>query len=89
MTNRPGKLLSPKVPEPCRRQLRVSHRVLNVSVPEIGLQRPSIVSGIGQRIATGMPQHVGMNPELEARLEAGPLYHLSEARRTERRATLR
>jgi hypothetical protein len=81
--------LSPKVLEPCRRQLGVAHRVLNVSVPEIGLQRLGVVAGIGQRIATGMPQHVGMNPELEARLDTGPLYHLGETRRAERSATFR
>jgi hypothetical protein len=34
-------------------------------------RRAGVVAGIGQRIATGMPQHVGTNPELEARLDAG------------------
>ena len=89
MTKPSRKALAPKVLEPCRRQLGVAHRVLYVSVPEIGLQRPGVVAGIGQRIATGMPKHVGMNPELEARLDAGPLHHLGEARRAERRAAFR
>jgi hypothetical protein len=44
----------------------IAHCVLNAFVPQIGLQRPGIVAGIGQRIATGMPKHVGMNAEFEA-----------------------
>jgi hypothetical protein len=32
--------------------------VLDVFVPEPCLQRPRIVPGIGQGVATGVPQHV-------------------------------
>src|ERR1700674_1982124 len=75
----PGKLLAPKVLEPCRRQLGVAHRVLDVPVPEIGLQRPRVMAAVGKRIATGVPQHVGMDLEFEPRFGPGPLYQLVKA----------
>src|SRR5215813_15506665 len=56
--------LAPEVLEPVRCQLGVTHRVLNVSVPEPSLQRPGVVAGVGQGIAAGMPQHVRMYREL-------------------------
>src|SRR5262244_3735765 len=40
------------------RQLGVPDRVLDVLVAEPCLQRPRIVPGIGQGVATGVPQHV-------------------------------
>src|SRR5207248_10454362 len=46
-------LCSPKVLEPGRRQLRVAHGVLNVPVAQVCLQRPRIVSLVGQSIAAG------------------------------------
>ena len=54
---------APEVLKPIRRQLGIAHRVLNVLVAEPGLQRPSVVTGIGQRIAAAMAQHVRMNRE--------------------------
>jgi len=42
-----GCLIAPKVFEPVRCQLGVTHRVLNVSVPEPSLQRPGVVAGVG------------------------------------------
>src|ERR1700721_2082635 len=56
----------------------IAHCVLNAFVPQIGLQRPGIVASIGQRIATGMPKHVGMNAQFEARLAPAPLSHLAK-----------
>jgi hypothetical protein len=55
--------LSPEILEPIRRQLGVAHRVLDVLVPKIGLQRARVVTGIGKRITTRMPQHVRMDRE--------------------------
>src|SRR5215475_3474631 len=49
---------APEVLKPIRSQLGVTHRVLDVLVPEPCLQRPRIVPGIGQGVATGVPQHV-------------------------------
>src|SRR5262249_61422625 len=53
-----GCLIAPEVFEPVRRQLGVTHRVLDVLVAEPCLQRPRTVPGIGQGVAAGMPQHV-------------------------------
>jgi hypothetical protein len=55
--------LSPKVLEPIRRKLGVAHRVLNVLVTEISLQRPRVVPRIGQCLAAAVPQHVRVNRE--------------------------
>ena len=44
-----------------RRQLGVAHGVLDVAVPEIGLQRPGIDAVIGELEAAGVPQHVGVD----------------------------
>jgi len=44
----------PKIFEPFRRQFGVAHRVLNIFVAEIGLQRPRIVPLVGKGIATGV-----------------------------------
>jgi hypothetical protein len=41
-----GCLIAPKVFEPVRCQLGVTHRVLNVSVPEPSLQRPRVVASV-------------------------------------------
>jgi hypothetical protein len=38
---------SPEIPEPIGRKLGVPDRVLDVFVPEIGLQRAGVVAGIG------------------------------------------
>jgi hypothetical protein len=54
---------APEIAEPVRRKLGIAHRVLNVLVPEPGLQRPRVVAGIGERITTRVPQHVRMDRE--------------------------
>lgn len=36
--------VTPEIPEPRRRKLGVTHRVLNVLVSEVGLKRPRIVA---------------------------------------------
>jgi hypothetical protein len=48
----------PEVPEPCRAQLGVPHRVLNVLVPQPELKRPGVVAVIGQLEPAGVPEHV-------------------------------
>ena len=40
--------LPPEVLEPSRRQLGVSHRVLDVAVAEVSLQRPGVQDGVGE-----------------------------------------
>ena len=49
-----------------RRQLGVAHRVLDVLVTEISLQRPRIVALVGQREAGGVPQLVRVRLEPKA-----------------------
>jgi hypothetical protein len=56
----------PEILEPARRQLGVSHRVLDVAVAEVSLQRPRIVALVRQRKTAGVAQHVWVSLELEA-----------------------
>ena len=79
---------SPEVLEPARRQLGVSHRVLDVAVAEVSLQRSRIVALVGQRKATGVAQHVRMSRKAELGLDASALHHARKACRGERRAPL-
>jgi hypothetical protein len=46
--------------EPLRCQSGIARRVLNVAMPEIRLDRACVVSIVGELIAAGMAQHVGM-----------------------------
>ena len=55
--------LAPKILEPRRRQLGVAHRVLDVAVAEVRLQRSRVVSLVCQRITTGVPKHVRVRLE--------------------------
>src|SRR5262245_31267290 len=50
-------LLSPEIPKPIRAQLGVTHRVLNILVPQPSLQCPHVVASVGQSIAAAMSQH--------------------------------
>ena len=63
----------PEILEPCRRQLGISNRMLDILVPEVGLQSPRIVALVGQREPAGMPQHVGVNLDAEFGLHASTL----------------
>jgi hypothetical protein len=80
--------LPPEVLEPVRRQLGVAYGVLNVAVPKVVLQRPRVVTSIGEGKAAGVAQHVGMCLEGKSGLNTGPLHHLREAGRREWRAAL-
>jgi hypothetical protein len=51
--------LAPEVFEPIGRQFGVADCVLNVSVAQVGLQRPGIMAFVGQRKTTGVPQQCG------------------------------
>src|SRR5262249_53982166 len=54
-------ILPPEVAEAGRRKFGIANRVLDVLVPEPRLQRPRVMTGIGQREAAAVPQHVGMD----------------------------
>jgi hypothetical protein len=59
-----GSLLSipKKLLEPLRRQSGIARRILDVAMPEIGLDRTRVVAVVGELVTAGMPQHVGMMP---------------------------
>jgi len=67
--------------EPHRCELGVAHRVLDVLVPEIGLQGARVVSFGGEREPAGMPEHVGVGLEAELCLHTGTFDHAREASR--------
>jgi hypothetical protein len=58
-------------------------------VPEVGLERPRVVTPVGQRIATGMPDHVRVNLKVELGLNARAFDHTGETGGAERRAAFR
>ena len=57
----------PKALEPIRTQFRVSHRVRDVLVPEVLLDRPGVLALARELEAAGMAQHVRMDREGEFR----------------------
>jgi hypothetical protein len=58
-------------------------------VAEVSLQRPGVVPFVCERVAAGVPQHVGMRLEPELGLGPGSLDHAGKPRRRERHASLR
>jgi hypothetical protein len=49
---------APEIPKAVGRKLGIAYRVLDIFVSELGLQRPGVVAGVGQRVAAAMPEHV-------------------------------
>ena len=80
--------VAPEVLEPRRRQFCVPDGVLNILVPEVGLQRACVVPLVGQSVAAGVPQHVWMSFVAQSCLDPGALDHACEPCRGERRAAL-
>jgi hypothetical protein len=62
--------------------------MLDCLMPEIVLDRPGIVTGIGQGIAASVPEHVGMNRKAELGLSAQALNVAVQGISRERRAVL-
>jgi len=81
--------LAPKVLKSRRRQFGVPHRVLDVAVTQIGLQRPRIMSPICQRVPASVPQHVRVRLKAKLGLDPCPLHHAGKPGGGERRAPLR
>jgi hypothetical protein len=52
--------ISKEVLEPLRHQGGIARRVLDVAVSEIGLDRARVVAIVGELVAAGVAQHVGM-----------------------------
>jgi hypothetical protein len=80
---------SPEILEPRRRQFRIAHRVLDVLVAEVSLQRPRVVALIGQRVTACVPEHVGVRLEPELRLSASAFDHPGKASGCERGSSFR
>jgi hypothetical protein len=49
---------------PLRRHGRIARRILNVAMPEVRLDRARIAAVIGELVAAGMPEHVGMRLDI-------------------------
>ena len=61
--------------------------MLDIAVPEKGLQRSRVVAAVCERVAAGVPQHVRVDLESELGCRACSLDHPSEASGGKRRAT--
>jgi hypothetical protein len=72
-------LIPPKILKPPRRQRRVASRVLDIAVPQVGLQRPRIDPVVGQLEPAGVPEHVGVYFDPEVSSDAGALDRTVEA----------
>ena len=59
----PEKLVLPELGKTVCRQLSVANGILDISMPQIVLNSPSIVSVVDQLIPTGMAQHMGVYGE--------------------------
>jgi hypothetical protein len=66
-------LFAPEVPKVIRREFRIAHGVVDILVPEIGLQGPRIVAALVCQVKpAGMPQHMPMS--LEAKIAKNIIY---------------
>jgi hypothetical protein len=61
----------PKSLESLRAEFRIAHSVRDVPMPEILLDRASVMAFVGQLVASGVPEHVRMDREGEFRELAG------------------
>ena len=80
--------IPPEILEPARRQVPIACGVLNISMPEVWLDRPGVLSVVGQFVAGCMTQHVRVDRKLDARLPSGASYDLSHRMRRQRSLTL-
>src|SRR5262249_5858683 len=87
-TCRSDRRLSPEVLKSIRRKFGVAHCMLDVAMAEPGLQRPRVVAGVSQGIATCVPEHVRMDREGHAGGLAQACEQRAEARGAHRGAAL-
>ena len=73
-------LITPKILKPPRRQVRVFHRVLNVPMPQVELDRARILVHLGQLIPTRMPELVRMHWKAQGSYLARLGDHLADTR---------
>ena len=82
-------LISPEILKPRWRQRGVPHRVLDVAVSQIGLERPGVVALVGQRVGAGVSQHVRGRIECKPRVGACPLHQSGKPSSGKGRSSLR
>jgi hypothetical protein len=82
------RLILPKALEPIRTQLGIAHRVRDVFVSEVLLDRARVLALAGELESTGMPEHVRMDREGQFRELAGARNQFSRRRRRHRPFTL-
>jgi hypothetical protein len=63
--------------------------MLDITVPKIGLQRPRVVSSIGESVAASVPEHVGVGLKLQLGLGPCSLDHAGKTSRGEGRSPFR
>src|SRR5262245_24038946 len=68
-------LVLPEPLKPIRRQSRVTDGRVDRLVPKVVLDCPGVLAIVCQLVAAGMPQHVAVNEEAEARGLASPRDH--------------
>ena len=73
----PTGLVLPEPLEPLGRQLRVSHRVLDVPVAKVVLNSPSVLPVVVELEPAGVTQHVWVDGQTDLRLFAGTSDDLS------------
>src|SRR5271170_3908742 len=81
--------IPPEILEPRRRHLGVAHRVLDIPVAQVGLERPRVVPLVGKRVTAGVPEHMRMSLERQLGDLSRSLDHASKTSRGEWRSTLR
>src|SRR5262245_5530089 len=69
------RLVFPKTFEAIRRQSRVAHSRVDRLVPKVVLDCPRVLAIVCELVAAGVPQHVAVNEEAEARGLASPRDH--------------
>ena len=54
-------LVLPKAFEPIGRESSIPHRILDIAVPQVGLERTGIVAVICQFVTAGVAEHMRMS----------------------------
>jgi hypothetical protein len=74
--------LPPEILEPRRRQLGIAHRVLDVLMTQVCLQRPRVVAPVCKRVTAGVPEHVRVRLDRKFGPGGGSIDHAREASRS-------
>ena len=72
-------LVVPETLEPGRSELGVSDGVLDIPVPQVGLQAAGIDALVGEMKTARVPQHVRMNQEVDLGCNAQASHQLPES----------